>query len=172
MPVLVLVNGCGGAGKDTAGRGLLQAIESSALLDIKALSMTNPWDYQNFELGIQNAAALISSYAAAGFSHIILSGGVNSQARLDALLARLPSAIQVCCFWLEVPKSARDERRVARRRDEADKPQHLDAIDRVFTDPGTLRVPNGVWKRIPAESLSPGEVVSTILKELQLLQAG
>jgi hypothetical protein len=40
---LLLINGCGGAGKDTAGRLLLQTLPHSALLDIKALSQTNPW---------------------------------------------------------------------------------------------------------------------------------
>ncbi len=163
---LILINGCGGAGKDTTGRLLLPKLANAALIDIKALSITNPWKYSDFQIGLKNAAVLINSYAEAGYSQIILTGGVNSQDRLDYLINLLPKSIRIHYFWLDVSKATRDTRRIARSRDEADKAQFLDSVDLVFTDPGDLNIPNAQFERISSERMTQDEVVTTIRKKL------
>jgi hypothetical protein len=163
---LILINGCGGAGKDTTGRLLLPKLANAALIDIKALSITNPWKYSDFQIGLKNAAVLINSYAEAGYSQIILTGGVNSQDRLDYLINFLPKSIRIHYFWLDVSKATRDTRRIARSRDEADKAQFLDSVDLVFTDPGDLNIPNAQFERISSERMTQDEVVTTIRNKL------
>jgi hypothetical protein len=86
---LILINGCGGAGKERTGRELLRKLPRAALLDIKGLSSTNPWHFEDFELGIRNAVSLIRNFAEKGWPQIILVGGVNSSDRLSYLLSEL-----------------------------------------------------------------------------------
>jgi adenylate kinase family enzyme len=163
---LILINGCGGAGKETTGRELLSKLPRAALLDIKGLSCTNPWRFEDFELGITNAASLIYNYAEKGWTHIILVGGVNSSDRLSCLVSALRVEATIYYFWLDVPKTVRDARRTERRRDKADNREHLDDIDRVFTDPGELVIPGGRFVRIRPESLSPSQLAEMIKKDL------
>jgi hypothetical protein len=65
-----------------------------------------------------------------------------------------------------VPKQVRDARRIERRLDEADRREHLDAVDLVFTDPGELVVPGGRFLRIRPESLSASQLAEIIKQEL------
>ena len=146
--------------------GKRAAKQAPALLDIKGLSSTNPWCFEDFELGIRNAVSLIHNYAEKGWPQIILVGGVNSSDRLSYLLSELRVKATIHYFWLDVPKQVRDARRIERRRDEADRKEHLDAIDLVFTDPGELVVPGGRFFRIRPELLSPSQLAEIIMQEL------
>lgn len=163
---LVLINGCGGAGKDTAGRLLLQSLPRCALLDIKSLAHTNPWSFDEYHLGLRNAALVINNYIEAKFPIVIFTGGLSSQDRLDYLQSLLRPGVRPLYIWLDVPKHVRDPRRISRNRDDADKAQYLLHVDTVFTDPGNLAVLHGRYLRIDAENLSPGEVIAKIQFEL------
>jgi hypothetical protein len=163
---LVLINGCGGAGKDTAGRLLLKALRHCALLDIKTLSQTNPWSFDEYHLGLKNAATVIKNYFEFGFPTVIFTGGLSSQDRLIFFQSLLPPSSRLFYVWLDVPKQIRDPRRISRSRDEADQHQCLDQVDSVFTDPGTLTIVGGKYLRIDAERLSPADVVARIQTEL------
>jgi hypothetical protein len=145
---------------------LLPKLANAALIDIKALSLTNPRKYSDFQIGFKNGAVLISSYPEAGYSQIILTGGVNSQDRLDYLVKLRPKSMRIHYFWLDFSKATRETRRIARSRDEADRAQFLDSVDRVFTDPGDLNIPNAQFERISSECMTQEQVVATILKEL------
>lgn len=164
---LILINGCGGAGKDTTGRLLLQALPRCALLDIKNLSQTNPWSFDEYHLGLRNAALIIKSYFEAGFTTVVFTGGLSSQDRLNFLQSLLPLNSQPLYVWLDVPKKLRDPRRILRARDDADKAQYLDKVDSVLTDPGNLTIAGGEFLRIDAENLSSTEVVARIQAELR-----
>lgn len=160
---LLCINGLGGAGKDTTGQALLSTIPNSALLDIKSLSRTNPWEFHEYATGLQNMAMLIQNYINAGFSTIICSGGISSQERLDYLQNLIDTkTIYTYIFWLDVKKEIRDMRRVQRKRDDADKIEHLEYIDSVFTDPNTLQVQNGTFVRIKADTLTTKNIVEFI----------
>lgn len=166
MNHLILINGCGGAGKDTTGRLLLKSFSKAALLDIKGLSLVEPWVYSDFHLGLRNAATLVRNYKDAGYPNIIFSGGINSQERFDFFASLLPKGISIKYFWLDVPKSKRDKRRILRNRDEGDAARYLDDIDKVFTDPGNLIVLDSSFERIEASRMSPEQVVDVITRRL------
>jgi hypothetical protein len=168
MNRLILINGCGGAGKDTSGRLLLEELPRSALIDIKALSMTNPWEYSDFQLGLRNAAAIIKNFFEEGFDHVIFSGGLNSQDRVDYFFEQSLPDLQTFYCWLDVPKETRDRRRIGRNRDKGDGAQYLDKIDEVFTDPGGLALLNGKFHRFEVGTLTPTEVISKIKDTLSL----
>lgn len=161
MSKLILINGCGGAGKDSTGQELLKNISNATLLDIKGLSRTNPWEYSDFEIGLKNAASLINNFYKAGYENIIFTGGLNTQERIDYLIPLLPKGLSLFYFWLDVTKALRDKRRISRARDEADNAVYLDSIDEVFTDPGEILI-EGVCSRIKAEDLAIGDVVDIV----------
>jgi hypothetical protein len=167
MHDLILINGCGGSGKDTTGRLLLARLKSAALVDIKALIRVEPWEFGEkiTDLGVRNAASLITNFAESGYRQIILSGGLATQKSLDLLMSSIPDSLRVHYFWLEVPKSVRDMRRVQRQRDEGDKVQHLNHIDSVFSDPGPLLVSGGNYYRILPALRSPDQIAEEILRK-------
>ncbi|MCB0334879.1 MAG: hypothetical protein KDD62_01195 [Bdellovibrionales bacterium] len=166
MTTLILINGCGGAGKDTTGRLLLKSLPKAALLDIKGLSLFHPWEYSDFQVGLTNAASLVRNYCDVGYPSIIFSGGLNSQERIDFFTSLIPESVSLKYFWLDVPKSQRDIRRIDRRRDDGDQAHYLDAIDEVFTDPGTLTIRNCAFERVEAAQLSPQQVMDKIKTKL------
>lgn len=170
MGNLLLINGCGGAGKDTTGQLLLTKLKTAALIDIKGVTRVEPWQYGGAigRLGVQNAASLISNFNSAKYNTIILTGGVENQEKFDLLHSLVPKDLNLYYFWLDVPKSIRDERRIVRQRDEGDNPQHLDQIDSVFTDPGTLCMSTGKYFRITATSLTRRQVAEYILSAIEL----
>lgn len=163
MVQIILINGCGGAGKDTSGKKLLEVIPQGALIDIKSISRTQPWDFNDYQIGLKNASSLINNFIEAKFVPIIFTGGIFDQNRLDYFLEFISPQIKVHFFWLHVEKSLRDIRRVKRARDNGDQPEYLDQIDSVFTDPGELQVRNGKFTRIDAANLEPDQVVTSIL---------
>ena len=68
--------------------------------------------------------------------------------------------------WLDVGKAIRDKRRIARARDMADNPEHLDYIDSVITDPGKLLIPNGAYYRVQICDETPHAVLENVLETL------
>ena len=97
------------------------------------------------------------------YDQIIFTGGVETQEKLELLQSLIPQAMRIHYFWLDVPKSIRDTRRVGQQRDEGDKAQYLDHIDQVFTDPGVLSVVGGKYFRIAAAPLTRDRVVDEVL---------
>lgn len=166
MAHVIFISGCGGAGKDTTGALLLERLDRGALLDLDALIRVSPWEFAQplRNLGIRNGAAVIRNFIEERYELIILLGGLTEEAELRLLEENLPDDTRISLIWLSVPKPLRDSRRIKRARDEGDKPQHLDQIDRVLTDPGQLNPRTGEYFRIEAETLSPSEVVTEVLK--------
>ena len=165
MTDIILINGCGGAGKETTSKALLKQCSHGAWLDIKGLIRVEPWEFggEVGKLGIRNAAALIGNFISGGYDPVIFSGGINNQECLFLLDSLLESNSPRHFVWLEASKGVRDVRRHKRARDEGDKPQYLDQIASVFTDPGELVVPNGRYYRICSEVSPPEELAREIL---------
>ena len=165
---LIIIGGCGGAGKETTGKLLSEALEPSAWIDIDSLGKVAPWAYGEklISLSIENAAALVNNFFRASYYQVVLSGGIQSQRELDALIARVPADCRVLYIWLGVDKTRRDKRRIARARDAADKAEFLDDIDSVVTDPGELKIPNGAYFRLQIDGETPHEVLERVVKTL------
>lgn len=166
MAHVVFISGCGGAGKDTTGQLLLERLDRGALLDLDSLIRVRPWEFERplRNLGIRNGAAVIRNFIEEQFEPIILLGGVTEEVELRLLEENLPADTRISFVWLDVPKAMRDGRRIRRARDEGDKPEHLDQIDLVLTDPGELKPRAGDYFRIEAGPLSATEVATEVLK--------
>ncbi len=165
MRRLIVIGGCGGAGKETTGSLLYTALDSCAWIDSKWLIRVQPWEYDEplHRLGVRNAASVANNYYAAGFTQVILSGGVASQSRLDLLLDLVEGDPLVDYVWLHADKPVRDRRRLGRQRDDADQAQYLDDVDRVFIDPGKLHVRGGRYHRLDTSALTPQQVLQAVL---------
>jgi shikimate kinase len=165
---LIIISGCCGAGKETTGRLLLSALEPSAWIDMKSLGKISPWAYEEkmVSLSIENAADLVDNFFRAGYCQVISSGGIYSQRELDTLMTLVHTDCRVIYVWLDVGKAIRDKRRIARARDPADNPEHLDYIDSVITDPGKLLIPNGAYYRVQIDDGTPHEVLENVLETL------
>jgi len=165
---LIIIGGCCGAGKETTGRLLSEALEPSAWIDFKSLGRIAPWAYGEklISLSIENAAALVDNFFRAGYCQVVLSGVSFSQKELDALTALVHADCRVLYVWLDVDKTMRDKRRIARARDAADKAEFLDYIDSVVTDPGELKIPNGAYFRLQIDGETPHEVLERVVKTL------
>ena len=165
---LIIISGCCGAGKETTGRLLLSVLEPSAWIDMKSLGRIEPWAYgeELISLCVENAADLVDNFLRAGFYQVVLSGGINSQRELDALMTHVHTDCRVIYIWLDVDKVIRDKRRIARARDDADSPEHLDFVDSIVTDPGELPISNGMYYRLPIDCETPHEVLKNVLEAL------
>jgi hypothetical protein len=165
---LIIVSGCCGAGKETTGRLLLSALEPSAWIDIKSLGRISPWGYEEklILLSIENAADLADNFFRAGYCQVIFSGGIHSQEELGTLMSLIHTDCRVIYVWLDVDKMIRDKRRIARARDPADNPEHLDYIDSLIKDPGKLLIPNGAYYRIQIDVETPHEALGNVLETL------
>lgn len=165
---LIIISACCGAGKETTGGLLLSALEPSAWIDMKSLGKIRPWAYEEkmVLLSIENAADLVDNFFSAGYCQVILSGGIFSQRELDTLMSLIHTDCRVIYVWLDVGKVIRDKRRIARARDLADDPEHLDYIDSLITDPGKLLIPNGAYYRVQIGGETPHEVLENVLETL------
>jgi len=165
---LIIIGGCCGAGKETTGRLLSEALEPSAWIDFKSLGRIAPWAYDEklISLSIENARALVNNFFRAGYCQVVLSGFGFSQKEFDALTALVHADCRVLYVWLDVDKIVRDKRRIGRARDAADKPEFLDDIDAVVTDPGELSIPNGAYFRLQIADETPDEVLERVVETL------
>ena len=165
---LIIISGCGGAGKYTTGQLLAEALEPSAWIVSDSLGRVAPWAYEQklLSLTVENAAALVGNFFRAGYWQVVLTGGVPTQKELDSLLARIPADCRVLYIWLDVDKPRRDKRRIGRARDGADKAEFLDFVDSVVTDPGELEIPNGQYFRLQIDGETPHEVLERVVKEI------
>ena len=165
---LIIISGCCGAGKETTGRLLLSVLEPSAWIDMKSLGRIEPWAYgeELISLCVENAADLVDNFFRAGYYQVVLSGGIHSQRELDALMTFVHTDCRVIYIWLDVDKAVRDKRRIARARDDADSPEHLDFVDSVVTDPGELSISSGAYYRLTTDCETPQEVLKNVLEVL------
>ncbi|MEM7033696.1 MAG: hypothetical protein AAF629_29390 [Chloroflexota bacterium] len=165
---LIIIGGLSGSGKSTVGSLLSEALSPSAWIDSDDLVKVSPWIYgeQLLKLGVENAVALAKNFWRAGYSQVVLSGGPPSQRELDLLITQIHTNCHILYIWLDVNKTTRDKRRIARSRDTADKVEFLDAVDAVMTDPGKLTIPNGTYFRLQIDDETPREVLERIVKIL------
>ena len=131
-----------------------------------------PWAYGEklISLSVENAAALVEIFFRAGYCQVVLSSGIHSQKELDALSTLVHTDYRMLYVWLDVDKTARDKRRIARSRDAADKAESLDYIDSVVTDPGDLKISNGVYYRLSICGETPQEVLERVVETLTNFQ--
>ncbi len=170
MKHVILINGSGGAGKETTARLLLTHLTPCAWIDSKALINVTPWSYGEalIELGVRNSAALTNNFLHAGYPSIVVSGGIGHQRALDLFCALTKPTAQVDYVWLHASKAIRDRRRITRARDAADQAEYLDEVDAAMPDPGPLMVPSGSYHRINSADRSVAEVVHDMLAVLNL----
>lgn len=128
---LILINGFGGSGKTEVGKLLLTALPSAALFDFDSITCVNPFEYTDrlFQLGHKNAAAITENFLLEDYQHIIMCGGCSTQRHLDNFLSLLRRRPEVNWFFLVTSSEERRRRKVARSRDDADKPEWFDALE-------------------------------------------
>lgn len=163
--ILIIIGGCSGAGKSTIGRLVAGTLEPSAWIDIDDLGRVNPWSYDAdlLALGAENVIALAHNFWRAGYRYVVLSGGVPTQFVLDQLIAKVQFHGRIIYIWLDVNKTVRDRRRLARARDDADSIESFDLVDSVMRDPGALEVSRGEYIRITIADETPDEVLALVI---------
>jgi predicted kinase len=119
---LILVMGLPGVGKSTCARGVFNALDCAALLDMDNFITVEPWEYGPalFTLGLQNAGAIATNMFRVGYTQIVLSGGIGNQESIDEFRQYLPPIQSVHYFWLTATPETLSKRRVLRNRDGAD----------------------------------------------------
>lgn len=165
MKKLFLINGRGGTGKTNVAESLFELLEKTALLDIDHLMKVKPWEFddQLSLLGVDNASALIDNYFKAGYSSVVLSGGVYNQVLMDHLMKMLSSDCKIYFVWLSASKEVRDKRRLGRDRDDADTDEHFDFIDSLFPELEELEIKNGEFIKIDTSEKTPDEISQTLV---------
>jgi hypothetical protein len=167
---LILINGLGGSGKTTCGRLLSERIDSCAYFDSDMLTIVNPFEFGEdlIELGLRNAASLISNFFAAGYKAVVMSSGTGSQRYTDYLINLILSPDRVYWIWLAASKTERDKRRLTRRRDGADDPKWLDYVDgKVGPYTGPVEIKRGFCCEIDTDNAAPNDVVRQILEIIE-----
>ena len=170
MKRLILINGNGGAGKNTNAQVLYARLPNSAWIHMRwllALKRWQPTDHY-VDLGIRNAAAVIHNYYSDGVDTVIYSGNVFDQRSLDLLLSLLQWEIEVFYFWLDADKKTRRTRLIGRARDEGDRPEVVDQLLAKYSKaPPNLVVRNGKSITIDAAHQTPQAIVDEITGYLQ-----
>ncbi len=164
---LILINGQSGAGKSATAGALLQALENSAYIPTDSLMSVNPFEFGDklHQLGSKNAKMLVKSFRKSGYRYIILCGLLSNQEYLDQFIIDFDEAdFNILYVWLKVDKAIRDQRRINRARDDADRPEHFDVVDEKIPDLRTpLNVDYGKFIAINTENKAPSKVAEGII---------
>jgi hypothetical protein len=165
VATLILINGQGGAGKSTTAKHLLHMLRPAAYIPTDSLISVEPFEWNEglLSLGIRNAALLIHSFTEAGYEYIILCGLLNRQELLERFCSEAAAEHSLLYVWLRASQAVRNERRIQRARDDADRPEHFAFLDALIPDlAGPLAVPNGSYIEIDTTHFSPREVAQSI----------
>ena len=111
-----------GVGKTTCARGVFNALDCAAFLDMDSFIMVEPWEYGPalFTLGLKNVGAVATNMFREGHTQVILSGGIDNQELMDEFRRYLPTIESIHYFWLTATPETLLRRRVSRNRDGAD----------------------------------------------------
>ena len=165
---IVLIAGPGGVGKTESAKAIFARLDHAAVLDIDNLMTTEPWVYGDelFSLAILNATAVIANMLSAGFTQIVLSGGVHNQKLIDEFRSHLPDRVSVYFCWLDANPAELSRRRVQRNREPADVDLGLhEFFDSLAPHPGHI---NGVqYYELDTTELSRVEVTDRIAHHLR-----
>ncbi|MSU54693.1 MAG: hypothetical protein EXS48_02595 [Candidatus Staskawiczbacteria bacterium] len=166
MGKIILINGQGGAGKTSVSKELLKELKNSAYFDVDFLVATNPWEFGDAtdNLAIKNAISLINNFFEKGFENIIVSGLTRNQKLLDKFTEQLNKGISILFIWLRANKETRLSRKEGRGRDDADKKEHFNFLDKLMPDVESIEVKNGRSIFIEISSKTIQEIVSEIKK--------
>ncbi len=170
--VLILINGQSGAGKTTAARSLLQTLKNAAYISSDSLISVNPFEFDDdlCLLGQNNAKLLINSFQKNGYQYIILCGLLNDQRNLDQFVSDFnDSDFDILYVWLKADKAIRDQRRVNRARDDADKSEHFDLVDERLPNLKTpLNMTYGKFIIVDTNSKNPSKIAEHIVSYIEV----
>jgi len=166
---VVLISGQGGSGKSTCSHLLYERLESVALIEADAVIKVKPWiEYEKLrKLGMINGAGLIQNYWDAGYENIICPGMVWNQKDMDFLCSKISDLSKnIVLFWLHTEKNERHRRRIDRKRDDADKLEALEAVDKVVNGRKPDSIPSRRIYEIDTTERKPVEVVDAMFQAL------
>ncbi len=163
---LILINGQGGSGKTSTGKNLLANLKDSVFIDADSLVSTNPWEFGSVtdDLAIKNGISLIGNFSHAGFKNIIISGLTRNQQLLDHFLEQLTMKTEIVFVWLKAKKEVRISRKENRDRDGADKKEHFDVVDALYSDIDSIDIKNGKSLFLDTSDKDAEWVVQEIIK--------
>jgi|SRR3989344_6300698 len=161
---IILINGQSGTGKSSVAKALMSGLKDSAHIEVDSLVATNPWEFggKTDDLAIKNAVSLIHNFSKSGFDNIVVSGLTRNQILLDQFLEQLKHDAEIIFIWLRADKEIRKSRKLGRDRDDADKQESFDVVDRVYPDIQSIELKNGKSLFIDTSSKSIPEVVEDI----------
>jgi predicted kinase len=167
-PLLIAINGQAGSGKTATARALFERLDDCALLDMDALTTVEPfvWGEALSQLGLRNAAAVAANYWQAGFTQVILAGGLCRQELVDYMLSLLPAEATLHLVWLQAERDVRHARCLARARDGADAHEHLAFRDSLLPYTGPLRLPGDRYTELETTRRTPEAVAQEIVRWL------
>ncbi|MDO8582320.1 MAG: hypothetical protein Q7S16_05620 [bacterium] len=165
---LVLINGQVASGKSSVGKALLNDLSRSAYIDGDALMSVNPFGINDKldALAIKNLVSLINNYSEEGYKYIIVSGLIRNQKLLDNFLSKLSLKVDVLFVWLRAAKEVLRKRRLSRKRDGADNPEHHEFIDKLIPDANSFVIKDGSCLDIDTSTKTIEEVVAEIKARL------
>jgi broad-specificity NMP kinase len=160
---ILLISGQVGSGKTTVAKRLLTTLDNAALIELDSLVAVNPFEFNDslHNLGIENAVSLIRNFSKNGYEHIIVSGLIKNQKSLDSFFDSLLGA-QFFLVWLRADQAMRKQRKQSRARDDADKEENFDFIDRLTSDTPDFSIKNGKYSIIDTTTKSVEDVVQEV----------
>lgn len=164
MEKIILINGQGGVGKSSVAKSLLLELENSAYIDVDFLSSVNPFEFGGKldDLIRKNTIDLINNFSDTGYQNIIISGLVRNQKLLDKFTEQLSKKVDILFVWLRANRDVRISRKEDRSRDNADKEEYLDFLDKLMPDIDSIEIKSGKSIFINTSSKTIQEVVDEI----------
>jgi predicted kinase len=165
---LILIMGPPGVGKTTCARGVFNALDCAAFLDMDSFITVEPWEYGPalFTLGLKNVGAVATNMFSEGHTQVVLSGGVDNQESMDEFTQYLPPIDSIYYFWLTATTETLSRRRVLRNRDGADidLPFH-DCLNSLALDPRSLS--GADYYQVDTTAIDQHAVIQHLVKRLE-----
>ncbi len=173
-PVILLLNGPGGAGKSTVSQLVAKKLENCAVIDADVIrnmvvsGFINPFlaeGVDQYTLGMHNTAQLARSFYDAGYS-VVVDGGATRKKYLDIYYDKLHGANLVNILLL--PSNESLVKRDAGRQGKA----HLgeEKITWLHDLFGSWYEEEKRWKVLDNTNLTPEETASALFEELAVVK--